>query len=172
MTNQNIQKMKEEAAAAEALLANFSDILGEDADAKLTLVEGETDLFETVSRVLNRVIALNSLIDGLKAHAERVSDRKRRMEKQVDNLRTAIGVALAQAEIDAMETPLGTISRKRLPTKAIVLEEADIPTEYLKTKVEVDKRKLLAALKDGAEVPGATLSNGRRNHTDQNGLKS
>jgi hypothetical protein len=160
MTDLSTHQLRQEAAAAEALLANFADILGEDEEAKKALVEGETDLFETVTRALNRLTVLDTMTKALKAHEERMAKRRKRLTNQFENLRTAISVALQQAEIDAMETPLGTISRKKVPPKAIVLEEADIPTEYLKTKVEVDKTKVLKALKDGTDVPGATLSNG------------
>lgn len=159
-TRISTHKLRQEAAAAEALLANFSDILGEDEEARKALVEGETDLFETVTRVINRITVLGTLTKALKAHEDRVRERRKRMEKQFEHLRTAIAVALAQAQVDAIETPLGTVSRKAIPPKLIVLEEADIPTNFLKTTATVDKTKLLSALKNGSKIPGATLSNG------------
>ena len=152
--------LRQQAEAARALIANFNDILGDDEDAKLDAIEGETDLLETVDIALNRILLLESLEEGLKIHANNISDRRSRMKKQAEFLRTAIGVALAQSDITSLELPMATLSRKAVPVSAIITEEADLPSEFLKTEVKVDKSAVLKALKAGDEVPGATLSNG------------
>ena len=149
-----------EAAAAQALIANYRDVLGDDEEAVVDLVEGETGLLEAISAAVARIAEIDALSAGIKDHIASIQGRKRRLEGQADMLRAAIGSAMAQADLKRAETACGTVSRRATPAKAVVIEEADIPAGFWKSEPKLDKRALLDALKSGDDVPGATLSNG------------
>lgn len=155
-----ITGLRAEALAAQALLANIADIIGDDADAHADAIKGETDLFEIVCDLVGRLATIEALCDGLSEHIKKASARKKRLEDQAEMIRTAIGAAMDQAGLRKIEAPLATVSVRKVPPKVLVTEEADLPAAYLKTKVEPDLKVIGEALKDGADVPGATLSNG------------
>lgn len=153
-------ELRKQANAAAVLVANFADILGDDEYAKSDLIEGETGLQEAVSTMMDRLAVIETLTAGLDEHKKKITARKQRLEKQADFIRTAIGSALSHADVTRIETPIGTVSVKAVPPSVVIIEEADLPSDYLKTEVKVDKAALLKELKGGAEIPGATLSNG------------
>lgn len=155
-----LNDLREQSLAAAALIENFADILGDNEEAKSDIVEGETDLFEVVSSMVMRLAVLDSLIEGIDSHAAKLRARKSRMVEQSELIRNAIGSALDHAGVKRVETSVGTVSVKKVAPKLIVTEEADLPTAFLKTSTSIDKKALLAALKEGEEIPGATLSNG------------
>lgn len=155
-----ITGLRAEALAAQALMANIADIIGDDEDAHNDAIKGETDLFEIVCDLVGRLATIDALCDGLSEHIEKASARKRRLEDQAEMIRTAIGAAMDQAGLRKVEAPLATVSVRKVPPKVLVTEEADLPPSYLKTKVEPDLKAIGEALKDGTDVPGATLSNG------------
>jgi hypothetical protein len=57
--------------------------------------------------------------------------------------------------------PLCTITRKAVPPKAQITDEAQIPSRFWKrADPTLDKKAILDALKDKEIIPGAVLSNG------------
>jgi len=111
-----------------------------------------------------------------------------RIEARREIRRALMANALDVAELPNLVTAAGTITRKALPPKVIVVEEADIPARfYVPQEPKLDRTALLNALKERAAaiaertsepgaldekeelatidrkhppIPGATLSNG------------
>lgn len=157
----NIEKMKLEAAAAAALISNYRAALEDDAEAKVDLIEGETGLLEALSDAVARDAEISALIEGLKEHKRAVDARIQRLSNQSEMIRAAIAVAMSQAELPRVETPVGTVTVKALPPKIVATDEALIPSKYwVAQDPKLDKRTLLADLKEGAAIPGVELSNG------------
>jgi len=153
--------IRREAEAAKVLLANIKDIVADDPEALHDAIEGETGLIEAIGEAVTRIIEIKALDEALGARAKRISERRARLDAQAERLRTAIVVAMGDVDIKKIELPEATISRKAVPPKCIVTDEAALPSRFLVEKVSVtpDKKALLEALKAGEAVPGATLSN-------------
>lgn len=152
--------LQREAQAAAALVANIRDAIGDDEDAKIDMIEGETSLKEVLEAAAQRLAVLDANIEAIKKVRDDLSKRAARFERQDELLRTAIVSALADADLKKVELATATLSRSPSPPKVIVTSEADIPADYWKrAEPTLDKRKLGAVLKDGTQVPGATLSN-------------
>ena len=153
--------IRREAEAAKTLLANIKDIVADDPEALHDAIEGETGLIEAIGEAVTRVLHLETLDEAIAARAKRLSDRRSRLQAQAERLRTAIVVAMGDVDLKKIELPEATISRKAVPPKAIVTDEAALPSRFLVEKVSVttDKRALLDALKAGETISGATLSN-------------
>lgn len=150
-----------ETEAARNLLAQYADILGDDATAKADAVEGETDLNETLTRALARIAEIDGLETGIAAILENAKKRLDRLQKQRDLLRTAIATALEISGRDKLETPVATVALKRVPPKVEIVDEALIPSAYWKRQdPKLDRQAIAKALKDEIEVPGALLGNG------------
>jgi len=161
------ETLRRETEAARALLAQFADILGDDAEAKADAVEGQTNLNEAITGALARVVEVEALQAGISQVQQNLEVRYKRLKAQRDNLRTAICVAMEIAvQPDnkgrrRLETALATLSLKDKPQEVQITDEALIPSKYWKPQdPALDKKALKADLKDKVEVPGAALDNG------------
>lgn len=149
-----------QADVAAVLVAQYSEVVRDEDEIKTNLIQGETDLIEAIGAAVARIREVEALIAGIEDHERQIKARKDRLKHQAEMLRAAVGVAMQTAELDRAETPVATVARKNVPPRAIVTEEADLPAQFWTPQPpKLDKRKLLAALKEGA-VPGASLSNG------------
>jgi rRNA-processing protein FCF1 len=148
-----------QATAARALKDSLQ-ALGPDDDLLIDCIEGETDLFEAIDRLLGRMAEGRAMIAGLETVAADLETRKRRYETRLELDRGLIEQALLIAEIDKLERPLATLSLSARAPKVEVHTPADIPVEFWRAPDPVlDKRALAKALNDGRSVPGACLSN-------------
>lgn len=151
----------EETQAAKTLLAQMADILGDDEDAQRDLIEGETSLREVIAKAVQKIGEDGAAIDGLQAYIKELKHRSERIEQRVENMRTAVAVAMELAREKKLETPFGTVTMKATAQTVIVVEEADIPAQFWKPQPpKLDKALLTKAMKGGEFVSGAMLSNG------------
>lgn len=152
--------LRYEISEAQALLSSLADIVGDDDELAASTVEGETNLVEALNRAVNRTVELDGLIGGIAVMIDSARERKTRLEAQKARIRDLICIAMETAGMKKLETPLVTVSLKKVPPSLIVTSEADIPSSFWKQPPPtLDKRELLAALKDGP-IAGAHLSNG------------
>lgn len=151
-----------EAQAVAALQESLRQ-LGHEGDEALLIdsIEGETSLLEAIDRLLLTVAEATGLAKGASEAAAALSARAARLERRAEAARAVIEQALMIAELEKLERPTATLTLTRRSTKLEVLEEADIPAAFWKAgDPKLDKKALLAALKDGCAVPGACLANG------------
>lgn len=156
-----IGALRSQTEAARALLANMADILGDDADLVASTVEGETSLHEALAVGLKRYRELAALMFGIETIRTDLGVRHSRFDNQAETLRTAILAAMDAGQMKKFEHALGTISMRNVPAKAIITDEALVPSVFWKpSDPKLDKKAVLDALKDNKIVPGAQLSNG------------
>lgn len=150
-----------EAKAVSALRATLADHgLADDPDWLIDAVEGETSLLEAIDRLLLNMAENDGLAKGAESAAAELLVRAKRFEKRAEAARAMIEQALMIAEIENITRPAGTLFLSRRAPKVEIQDEADIPAEFWKTgDPRLDRKALLAALKDGQAVPGACLSN-------------
>lgn len=147
--------------AARVLLSNMRDVIGDDEELALSTIEGETGLLEAIDEAVNRLSEIKSLVSGTQSRIDELKTRADRYEAQAERIRTAIMNAMQMAGVKKLERSEATLSIRSVPPKAIVKAEADIPADYWKAQApKLDLKALTAALKDGASIPGAELSNG------------
>jgi hypothetical protein len=180
--------LERELKAAELVREQVQDLVGEDLALIRDSVEGQTSLFEIMSAMAEADGEEAALVEGLAAFIKKLQDRKMRIEARREIRRALMANALDVAELPNLVTAAGTITRKALPPKVIVVEEADIPARfYVPQEPKLDRTALLKALKERAAaiaeratepgafddkevlamidrkhppIPGATLSNG------------
>lgn len=155
------ETLKRQMEAAQTLLANLRDIIGDDEQAQTDAIEGETGLFEAMADAAKRIGEIQAHLEGLDAYAGRMKTRKERLERQEDLIRTALMHAMSIAHLKTLELPTATMTLKATGPSVVITDEADIPAEFWKPQApKLDKKLLMAALKDKKEIPGAQLSNG------------
>lgn len=153
--------LKEQSHAASVLLANIRDVIGDDEEMALTAIEGETNLKEAIDGAVSRILEVEAHGDAIAAQIKALSERKARFEMQAERIKSAIHVALSQVGLRKLELPHATLSIRAVPPKAVISNEAAIPSKFWKpADPTLDRRAVLAALKAGETVPGAQLSNG------------
>jgi hypothetical protein len=153
-----------ETEAAKTLLAQISDIIGDDDEAKADAVEGETDLLEAIDLAVQQLVDDMATIKGLNDYIEKLTARKERMQERVAHFRTALAAAMDQAGRKKVEHPAVTLSLRAVPQSVSVTDESAIPSRFF-TQPEppapkLDKKALLEALKAKESIAGCTLSNG------------
>lgn len=132
----------------ETLLTEDSTIADDD-KLLLDLLEGQTDVFELLDRVVE-----SSMADGVLA--ELAAARAKRLKARQDHLRNvALRVIEALAIRGPIERPSYTASIAHR-AKAIVTQPELLPSELLRTTPNMDAIK--SALKMG-DVDGAIMSN-------------
>lgn len=153
--------LKDEGAAAQALLASIRTAIGDDEQAALDAIEGETTLLEAVDASLNRLAEIEVLRDSIGDLITSYRERSDRLDNQAEQIRSALCVAMAMAGVKKLERPAGTLSLRAVPPKAIITSEVDLPARfYVEQNPKLDKKAILDALKAGEKIPGAELSNG------------
>ena len=103
-------------------------------------------------------------IDIIKAEERRLAERRRTIEARRDWLKNYLQENLERMGLDKISTPLFQVSLAKNPPAVNITDEKAIPAAYLTIIPQatvVDKKAIAAVLKEGKEVPGATLTVGR-----------
>jgi len=144
----------EYAALAEAL----DD--GEDCAAQLAAVTG--DLTHKVNGLVHVLAALGAEVDVIRAEEQRLAERRRVRESRVESLREYLRTNMDASNIAKIATGTHTITVADGAARVIIEDEGAVPAEYTRTRVEIDKRAILAAMKsDGECVPGTRVERSR-----------
>jgi hypothetical protein len=153
--------LKDEGAAAQALLASIRAAIGDDDQATLDAIEGETALLEAVDASLNRLAEIETLRDSIGELITSYRERSDRLDNQAEQIRAALCMAMSMAGVKKLERPAGTLSLRAMAAKAIVTSEADLPSRFFVEQApKLDKKAVLEALRAGEKIAGAELSNG------------
>lgn len=141
---------------------------------EIDFTEADRDEVEAIKEIIKEQIEskgtgiivvvrnLEADIEVIKTEIKRLQDLKKLKENKIENLKKYTKECLEEADIKKLSTSLGNISIRKLPGSVEVLEEDSIPAEYKKevVTVTVDKKSILADLKEGVVVPGVTLKTG------------
>jgi hypothetical protein len=150
-----------EIQAAKTLRAQLADIIGNDEQCSTDMVEAETSIREAIDRAVELLVEDKIALTGLEQMIELLQSRRYRVEARIENMRTAIGVALEQAGLGKYKHPAVTLSLRAVPPSLVVVDEASIPARFFRAAdPKLDKRAALTALKDGEAVSGVMMSNG------------
>lgn len=132
------------------------------------IVDMETGEVFTVDNLENLQLVKEEKLEGcavvykeLKADAEALAneiktlqERKARLVKKQDWLADYMAMALNG---EKLKTPKCTISYRKSESVELISNIEEVPSEYCKTKVELDKTAVKKAIKEGIEVPGCSL---------------
>lgn len=158
-----VRDLSIEAEAARRLSEDLAAIDDPDLDLIHDMIEGSTNLFEAIDRVVAMIREDEAIADGIVNLVESLRNRKIRIKARAGMRREAIATAMEAAGIDRRQTPAGTVTARAVPPKALITEEASIPARFWRQAApELDKAALTKALRDGERIEGATLSNGSR----------
>lgn len=159
--NAIVKHAHDEIEALRVLRDQIATLAEGDEDFIRDTLEGETDLDGLVRLLLASIGEDEAFEAGLKAYMDDLSTRKARFADRAKTKRALIATALDIAGRKTIETDVGTVTLSQVKPTAIVTEEGDIPADFWKPQdPKLDKAALTAALREGRQIPGATLGNG------------
>lgn len=127
---------------------------------ELEKIEGEfKDKVDNIACFIKDLTALNA---SIKAEKKAFDERIKSNESKIESLKKYLAYSLEIRDLSKYETSRNKISF-RSSNSVEVLDEAKVPAEYIRTKTEtsVDKKAVMDALKNGAEVEGCELKTSR-----------
>ena len=146
----------------------------------LSSVEGELNeateeqLIEISNALATKTDGVFEFVDKQKKYLESIDSRikdlmelKRSVTAEIKRFDTYVVKCLDLLGKKSVEGIYSKINIPKQREKLRIINEDVIPDEYMRTKVlvEIDKIKLLKALKDGLSVDGATITLGEKKPT-------
>jgi len=123
-------------------------------------VEGLTDLHEILQAVIRAALADEALASGLKGRIGEMEDRLGRLQDRGSKRRQIAKDVMVELDLKKITAPDFTVSiRPGTPALMVINEEAVPPIYWEPGEPRLRRQVLATDLKQGEEVPGATLSN-------------
>lgn len=133
--------------------------LAEDEVLRADSIEGETGAFEFLSSIVRKIDATKMLTDGTATYIEELRGRKARFERRQEALRALMMKIMNAANLRKAELAECTLSIRVNGPKVLIINDAEIPDEFMRIKKEPDKIRIKAAMMANKNVPGCALSN-------------
>ncbi len=123
-------------------------------------LEGITDLHEMIAEVVRSALADQAMATGLKLRLDDMKSRLARLEERGRKKRQLALDALVEADIKKLMQPDLTVSVRPGTQALVVTSEDNIPEDFwIPQPSKLDRNGVLAALKSGKMIDGATLNN-------------
>ena len=144
------------------LMANDAADLNEEQEtAIMQAIEQHVTKVEGVARVLRH---FETMAQFARAEAERLAARAKHFEGEYRRLSAYVLNVMEERGLDELEGKTATLKIRNNPPAVLIGAEDLIPAEFktIKQEITIDKNAVKARLKAGLEVPGATLTRGRK----------
>lgn len=149
-----------------AVMVHLRDILGEEPDEQLILdsLEGETDAFELVRKLLDRIEREEGDVSALVQQISDRNERKARFEKRREGFRETIMAIMDCAGIDKLPLPEATLTVRKVAPKPIVTNPDALPDALCRITRKPDMAAIKAAVITDP-LPGVSFDNGGQSLT-------
>lgn len=114
-------------------------------------LEEKADGYAKIIRMLEGEIA------AIKAEETRLSGMRKAKENRIASLKKSLEEAMITTGKKKIKTTLFGFNVQRNPPSVSVQDEDKIPEEYWRVQRSLDRREILADLRDGKEIPGAEI---------------
>ena len=96
--------------------------------------------------------------NAIKEEEKRLANRRKALENNAKSSKEYLFEQLRIAGIEKVKRPTITVSISNNPHSVEILDSTLIPSDYIIQKdPDIDKKGLIQALKDGADIPGVAL---------------
>lgn len=141
---------------------NLLDLLENEEVPKEMLEEAlksvEGDIEEKLENIAKLVKSIDVDIKGYKDEESRLAGKRKALENKQASLKAYIESSLIAIDKKKFKGKIFTLAIQKNAPSVNVVELMDIPKEYLVySEPTIDKKAILADLKEGKEVPGAEL---------------
>lgn len=135
---------------------------GDDPDLILDCLEGETDLFGIVRRLLDQNEHDEGNVRSLDQQIDDRKSRKDRAKHRIERRKAAIASLMDCARLTKLALPEATLSLRTLPPKPKVTDADALPDAFVTIQQvrKPDLEAIAVAIEGGASIPGAIRTNG------------
>lgn len=119
-------------------------------------------LLAKADNMVNFIQKLEDECDLADAHIKRIQLYKKARVNAIESLKNYVKVAMDKMDKQKVEGTMGSISIRKAPKVVDIINEDEIPVQFLKRKTEIIKTDLAKALKEGQKIQGARLIDGKR----------
>jgi predicted nuclease with TOPRIM domain len=137
---------------------------GETLSLRDTLESIQEPLEDKAENIAKLIQSINADCEVIKGEEKRLADRRKALENKVSSLKQYLFEQLEFAGIGKVKRPTITISVQNNPPSVDVVDDSLIPKSYWIVPEPVptlDKKSIMKILKEGEEIPGVTLKQGR-----------
>ena len=99
-------------------------------------------------------------IEAMKSEEKRISEQRKKLERRESNFKEYVRECMEQSGLTKIETPLGTLSIAKNPISVEVINEDEIPSEYIQEIVtkKPNKKAITDNFKATGEIiPGVNI---------------
>lgn len=134
----------------------------DDQETFLDTLDGQTDALDVLDALVIERAKASAAEDAAKGVASMFNDRAKRQAEKQASLSRMMGKVLDAIGETKIQRPIGTISRTKARQSLEVYDEAEIPSQLMRTKItiEPDTAAIKAQLEAGVIVPGAQFKTG------------
>lgn len=132
-----------------------------------TLEGMELEFNDKAEKMLYLVNNLSSDIGQIDDEIKRLTENKRLIANKQNQLTEYLRSNMELSGIDKIECPLFKITLRKASKVVVIDDQDDLDDEFIKveTKITANKAAIKAAIKEGREVLGAHLEDGKRGLT-------
>lgn len=134
--------------------------LAEDEDLRRDMLEGETDAFSVLTRLLAQEREADSLAAAVAARVTELGARKARAERKKAAMRALMLRVMKATGLQKAGLVEATVSVGKGRDSVEITDEAALPKWAVRTKTEPDKKAIAERLADGKAVKGARMKTG------------
>ena len=152
-----LYEISEKYTELSALADSDDENMKEAVATTLECIEG--DFNDKAQALVTVVHNMDSDVEAIDAEIKRLQARKTAIKNRQDSMRDYLRENMERTGIKKISCPLFTINCVAGREIAAINNEEEIPDEYMvvKTEIRPDKAAIAKALKDGVEIPGASL---------------
>ncbi len=144
---------------SDRLKAHYGEI---DDETLRDTLEGISHLPDVIKEVVRSSLEDESLVAALKVRLEEMQARLDRFKTRAEKKRELVCWAMGHAGFDRLQAEDFSVSLRQGAQRLEIVDEAQIPSEYLvPLPPRLDRTLLLSKLKRGSSVPGAILGYGQ-----------
>lgn len=141
----NLQDLLENPEIDQDLIINALDEVGEQLEEKS----------ENIAKLIK---TLEVEVTGFKAEEKRLADKRKALENRISGLKSYIDSAMKATGKKKIKGQLFSFNIQKNPPSVNITDSTLIPKEYyIQQEPALDKKTVLAELKNGVIVPGAEL---------------
>ena len=149
------------------LTADYNQVLllAEDLDQETfqdTLAAIEEAIEDKAENIAKMIRCIEADVNILKEEEKRLADRRKALENKISGIKEYLQNQMELAGIDKVKRATVTVSIQANPPSVLVKDESLIPSHYMiPVAPKLDKKAVLSFLKEGGEVPGCEITQGR-----------
>ena len=141
----NLQELLDNPEIDQEIITNALDEVGEQLEEKA----------ENIAKLIK---TLEVEVNGYKTEEKRLADRRKTLENRITGLKSYIDAAMKATGKKKFKGQLFSFNIQKNPPSVNITDSTLIPKEYFVEQEPVlDKKTVLAELKNGVIVPGAEL---------------